>query len=511
MASTDSTSGERNTLWFEVEVPKFQPLAKQVITTDVCVVGAGFAGISTAYTLALEGKKVVLLEAREAISGESGRTTAHLMGTLDDRFYMLKKYHGTQGARLATESHMEAISIMEQNIQREGGNCDFARLSAYLFAPIHKKHGAEELDEEIEAAHEAGFVGATFVDRAPVAVDIGKAICFPNQGRIHPIKYLNMLLKGIQARGGQIYTHSKMASFEGGSSAHVKTADEGIVYCNNIVLCTNNSVDSMELMLKEEAFRSYAIAGVVPKGSVQDALFWDTEDPYHYVRLSPRDASTEWLISGGEDHRVGASVDYSQPFTKLEQWTRERFPALGEIFYRWSGEVWEPADLLGYLGRYTKDKENVFVITGDSGTGLTHTTIGAKIVTDLIMNRPNPYTALYAPTRKPSLRAVPGGMKAAFEMSSGYLNWIKRGDIADIEDLKPNTGGVLIKNRKPIACYKDETGKVTTCSAVCTHLYGIVNWNDSEKSWDCPCHGSRFDKYGKCIQGPAIKDLPPAQ
>jgi len=291
----------------------------------------------------------------------------------------------------------------------------------------------------------------------------------------------------------------------------VQTADEGTVNCNSIVLCMNNSVTSFELMLKQEAFRSYVIAGVVPKGSVQDALYWDTEDPYHYVRISPRDATTDWLISGGEDHRVGASVDYSLPFVNLEKWTKERFPALNEITYKWSGEVWEPADLLGYLGRYAHDKPNVFVITGDSGTGLTHTTIGAKIVTDLIMTRTNEWAELYSPTRKPSLRAIPGAMKAAFEMSSGYLNWVRSGDIADIEDLKPNTGGVLIKHRKPIACYKDENGHVTQCSALCTHLYGIVNWNDAEKSWDCPCHGSRFDKFGKCIQGPAVKDLPPVQ
>lgn len=517
MASTDTTSGTLNTLWFDVPVPKYQSLGKQTITTDVCVVGAGFAGISTAYALALEGKKVVILEAREVISGETGRTTAHLMSALDDRFYILQKYHGAQGAKLAAESHIQAINIIEQNIHREcefdpsSDLCDFARVNGYLFTPEQKKSELEELEEEMRSAHESGHSAATMEDGAPIGFKTGKTICFPEQGRLHPIKYLNVLLKAIEARGGQIFTHSKVLSFEGGEKANVKTEAEGVVQCSQIVLAMNNSVNSFELMLKEEAFRTYAMAGAIPKGSVKDALYWDTADPYHYVRISPRDANTDWLISGGEDHRVGASVDYSQPFAKLEAWTKERFPMVNEFQFKWSGEVWEPHDLLGYLGKYVHDKDNVYVITGDSGTGLTHTTIGAKIITDLIMNRSNEWSKLYDPSRKPSLRSLPHGAKASFEMSSGYLSWMRSGDIKDIEDLRPNTGGVLFHNRKPIACYKDENGKVTQCSAVCTHLNGVVNWNDAEKSWDCPCHGSRFDKYGKCIQGPAIKDLPPVQ
>jgi len=322
------------------------------------------------------------------------------------------------------------------------------------------------------------------------------------------------LVKGILARGGQIYTQTRMMSFEGGDNAHVKTlsgADEGSVMCKHVVLAMNNSVSSMGLMLKEEAFRTYAIAGPVPKGSVPLALYWDTADPYHYMRLAPKDSETDWLISGGEDHRVGASVDYSKPFSNLEAWTRARFPSLGELKYKWSGEVWEPADLLGYMGRFPHDKQNVYVITGDSGTGLTHTTIGAKIISDLVMGRPNEWTQLYEPTRRPSLRAAIPFLRGTIESSSGYLNWVKRGDIKDIEDLKPGCGGVMIEGTKHIACYKDENGNVSKCSAVCTHLHGIVNWNAAEKSWDCPCHGSRYDKFGKCIQGPAIKDLPPAQ
>lgn len=512
MASTDSTSGTLNTIWFDVPIPKYPALGKQTIETDVCIVGAGMAGISTAYALARDGMRVVILEAREVISGETGRTTAHLMSALDDRFYMLEKYHGAQGARLAAESHMEAIDIIEENIRRENDDpCDFKRVNGYLFSHDQKQQHLDELDEELFAAKFSGHSNVTMLEGAPTTIATGKAICFPNQGRFHPIKYMNVLLKAIEARGGRVFTHSKVASFEGGDKAHAKTVEEGIVNCKHVILAMNNPVNSFEMMFKEEAFRSYVVAGPVPKGSVTDALYWDTADPYHYVRIAPRDEVTDWLISGGEDHRVGASVDYSKPFVNLEAWTRSRFPALQEIQAKWSGEVWEPHDLLGYMGKYVHDKGNVYVITGDSGTGMTHTTIGAKIISDLIMNRKNEYIELYSPSRKPSLRALPNGAKATFEMSSGYLNWVRSGDIKDIEDLKPNCGGVLIHNRKPVACYKDENGQVFKCSAVCTHLNGIVNWNDAEKSWDCPCHGSRFDKFGKCLQGPAIKDLPAAE
>jgi len=227
------------------------------------------------------------------------------------------------------------------------------------------------------------------------------------------------------------------------------------------------------------------------------------------VRITRKNDQEDYLLVGGEDHKVGGNNDYEKPYHNLEEWTRKHFPQMGNIAYKWSGQVWEPADSLAYLGRHAHDKKNVYIITGDSGTGLTHTTIGGKLITDLIMGRENEWAQIYEPTRKPGVSAAGSFARGAFEMSSGYLRWLKMGDISDIEDLKPNTGGVLLKGKTHIACYKDENGVVSQCSAICTHLNGIVKWNDGEKSWDCPCHGSRFDKFGKCIQGPAIKDLPP--
>lgn len=507
-SNSDITSGEHITLWLDkVDIPSYKPLGSTIVEADVCVVGGGLAGLSTAYALAVEGKKVVLLESREIMSGESGRTTAMLMSALDDRFYAIKEMHGAVGAKMAAQSHIQAVNIIEENAKRENIDCDFVRLDAYLFSEPSQ---ASELDTELPYAIEAGHVGAHIIENAPIpGMSSAKAIVFPNQGQFHPVKYMAGLAKGITSRGGQIFTHTRASEFNDGPNASVKTTENGVVNCKNIVVATCNPVvNSFSMILKQEPYRSYVIVGDVPKGSVKSAMFWDNQDPYHYARLSPKDATSDWLIIGGEDHRVGAHPsDIGSLYKNLESWTRGKWPQFGAVSYKWSGEVWEPLDFMGFIG-LNPGAKNIYIISGDSGTGMTHTTLGGKIITDLILGRENEWAKLYDPTRKPtSLKAVAKFARSQMEGSVGYLKWLKLGDVSDIEDIKPCSGGVILKNHQYIAAYKDEHNVMHACSAVCTHLGGIVTWNDDEKSWDCRCHGSRFDKFGKVIAGPANKDL----
>lgn len=338
----------------------------------------------------------------------------------------------------------------------------------------------------------------------------GKAIVYPQQAQLHPIKYLVGLAQAIVNRGGAIYTHSHATSFTGGPEGMVVTTDGGSVRCKDIVLATCNPVlNSWNMIIKQEPMRTYVIVGQVPKGSVPNALFWDTEDPYHYVRLSPHTAQYDWLIVGGEDHRVGMHPTHIDTlYANLEAWARARFPTLcAQIHYKWSGQVWEPLDMLGYFGHKPSGPQNIYVITGDSGTGLTNTTIGAKVVTDLIVGRDNKWANLYAPSRMPSVKTTGDFLKSAGKLSAAYLKWVNAGEVKDIEDIRPCSGAVMRKGLHYTAVYKDETGAVFECSAVCTHLKAIVKWNDDEKSWDCPAHGSRFDRFGKVISGPANEDL----
>jgi Rieske Fe-S protein len=262
---------------------------------------------------------------------------------------------------------------------------------------------------------------------------------------------------------------------------------------------------------------SYAIGAIVPRGAVATALYWDTLDPYHYVRiqpLPPEAGMTEQngaeeqdvLIVGGEDHKTGQDPAHSDPYARLEAWARERFPMIREVRFRWSGQVLETIDGLAFIGRNPLDQPNVFIVTGDSGMGMTHGTIAGILLTDLILGRENPWTTLYDPSRK-TLRALDRFVMENLNLARQYGDWLTSGDVDSPAQIKAGAGAVIRHGLTKLAVYRDEQGACHECSAICTHLGGIVHWNDAEKTWDCPCHGSRFDRLGGVLSGPANRDL----
>ena len=265
------------------DVPGRPSLASDLVT-DVCIVGAGIAGLTTAYLLAREGRAVVVLDDGPIGGGETGRTTAHLASALDDRFYHLEHLHGERGSRLAAESHAAAIDRIETIVGESGIACDFARVDGYLFAAPGEP--ADELDREADAARRAGLQ-VEKVARAPLgSFDTGPALRFPRQAQFHPLRYLSGLAKAVLAAGGQIYTDVHVEEFEGGAKAHVKTATGRKVACKVVVVATNTPVnDRVVIHTKQAPYRTYVVGVEVPTGSVQKALFWDTADPYHYVRM----------------------------------------------------------------------------------------------------------------------------------------------------------------------------------------------------------------------------------
>lgn len=237
-------------------------------------------------------------------------------------------------------------------------------------------------------------------------------------------------------------------------------------------------------------------------------MVWDTLEAYHYVRLAPYDNEYDVLIVGGEDHKTGQASDFEARYRRLEDWTRQRFPSAERVLYRWSGEVFEPLDGVAHIGRNTADADNVYICTGDSGNGLTHGTLGAMLIRDLIIGRENPWESLYSPSRV-SMSNVADFLKENLNVAAQYADWVTPGEVAAADELAPGEGGVIRRGLRKVACYRDEEGALHECSAVCPHLAGIVTWNSSEKSWDCPCHGSRFDRFGKVFVGPANTDLAP--
>lgn len=502
----ESGSGSTVSIWMATaKMPEFSPLAEDS-QADVCVVGAGIAGMTTAYLLAREGRKVIVLDDGEVGAGMTGRTTAHLVNALDDSFFELERLHGGRGARLAAESHTAAIERVEAIVKAEKIDCDFERLDGYLFVP--PGDSKKILDDELAALHRAGIVEAEMVKRAPIKdFDTGAAIRFPRQGQFHPLKYLAGLARAITRDGGRIYTQTHAGKIEGGEPARIETENGATVIADAVVVATNTPVnDRFAIHTKQAGYSTYVIGARVPRGSIEKALFWDTPDPYHYVRIQSLDEKGDVLIVGGEDHKTGQADDAGHRYAALERWTKTRFPMIEGIEFRWSGEVMEPVDSLAFIGRNPLDESNVFIATGDSGNGMTHGTIAGILITDLIMGRENEWATLYEPTRK-TLRALPEFARENLNVAEQFTDWVTPGEVDSADEIAPGDGAIVRRGLTKSAVYKDESGATHELSAVCRHLGCIVAWNSLEKTWDCPCHGSRYDATGKVIMGPANSDL----
>jgi glycine/D-amino acid oxidase-like deaminating enzyme/nitrite reductase/ring-hydroxylating ferredoxin subunit len=487
------------------KLPSYSPLTLDT-AADVCVIGAGISGLTTAYLLTQVGKSVVVLDDGAIGSGMTSVTTAHLVNALDDRFMDLERLHGERGSRLAAESHSKAIDQIENIVSRERIACDFTRLDGYLVRG--PEHDEEYLDRELAAAHRAGLQHVTKVPRAPVSYDTKPCLRFPNQAQFHPLKYLAGLAQAVENGGGKIFTGTHATKVDGGKHASVST-NSGNVAATAIVVATNTPVNDLVVVhTKQAPYMTYVIGARVPKNSVPLMLLWDTGDPYHYVRLHPGvDAHHDLLIVGGEDHKTGQADDIEERHTRLEQWTRERFQSMQDVTYRWAGQVMEPVDSLAFIGHNPLDKDNVYTVTGDSGNGMTHGTIAGILITDLILGRHNPWQALYDPGRV-TLRATKEFAKEAVNMAAQYADWVTGGDVSSPDQIEKGSGAVIRRGALKVAVYKDPTGALHERSAICPHLGCIVQWNPAEKTWDCPCHGSRFDKFGEVINGPANTGLP---
>jgi Rieske Fe-S protein len=289
-----------------------------------------------------------------------------------------------------------------------------------------------------------------------------------------------------------------------------------VVSARHIVVATNTPVNDLVTMhTKQAAYRTYVVGLALERGAMPHMLLWDTPDPYHYVRVTKgppveddEDVEDgEVLIVGGEDHKTGQDddTDASERFKRLIEWTRKRFPVKGKALYHWSGQIMEPIDLMAFIGRNPGD-DNVYIATGDSGNGMTHGTIAGLLISDLIAGHDNPWATLYDPSRK-TLRAAKEFARENLNVAAQYGDLVTGGDVDSADQIKPGSGAIVRRGLAKVAVYRDLQGKVIERSAICPHLGCVVQWNDGEKTWDCPCHGSRFDAEGKVLNGPAISDL----
>jgi glycine/D-amino acid oxidase-like deaminating enzyme/nitrite reductase/ring-hydroxylating ferredoxin subunit len=496
----------RRPLWRETVTLSERPALEGRATADVCVIGAGIAGLTTAYQLARDGRTVIVLEDGAIAGGQSERTTAHLSNAIDDRYERIASLHGHDAARLAADSHTQAIDHIEQIVESEGIACGFARVDGFL---VQAPQAPRNLEAELAAATGAGLIGLELLDRSPVPGLGGPCIRFPRQGQFQPLEYLTGLAAAAERHGARIHCGSHVVDIQGQASVCVRTESGASVRAGHAVVATNSPIHTwVALHTKQFAYRTFVVALDVEPAAVPRALYWDNLDPYHYVRTHREPGShREILIAGGEDERIGPLTKERarSRYARLEEWTRKHFPGVGSLHGCWSGEVLEPVDGLAFIGRTPGDSDAVYLATGDSGMGLTHGTIAGMLLADLLAGRSNPWTELYDPARK-SLSALPQFLRGNLGTAVRYGDWLEP-SLRDPQALRPGMGAVVRRGLRELAVYRDDAGELHVFSARCRHLGGRVGWNADDATWDCPCHGARYDAFGRVIQGPANADL----
>lgn len=492
--------------WIDSQhLPKF-PALKKDLTVDVVVIGAGITGVSSAYLLKKAGLRVALLERERCGGVDTSYTTAHLTCVTDVRLHKLVSTFGKDRARALWEAGFAAIDQIVANIQNEDIDCDFRWVPGYLFAAIEGKlMDITSLKKDAALAREFGF-SAEFMDAVPYLAPPGVKI--GHQAKFHPLKYLRGLLEKIPGQGSHVFEHTEVGEFC--EKPMVISANGHKIRCRYVVLATHTPlmgktgiVSATLFQTKLYLYTSYALGAKLPPQLVPEALFWDTADPYHYLRVDKR-RGFDYAIFGGEDHKTGQEPDTEERYARLQNKMQEWIPA-AVVDHRWSGQVVETNDGLPFIGETAKSQ---FVATGFSGNGMTFGTLAAIMAVDAALGRKNPWKNLLSPHRK-KLR---GGTWHYLKENKDYPYYLIRDRMAGAEAKKTSAvrageGKILNLHGKKVAAYRDDKGKLTLCSPVCTHLGCIVAWNRAEQTWDCPCHGSRFKATGELLAGPAEEPL----
>jgi glycine/D-amino acid oxidase-like deaminating enzyme/nitrite reductase/ring-hydroxylating ferredoxin subunit len=471
------------------------------LDVDVVLVGGGITGITAALRLKEAGLRVVVLDAHTIASGVTGATTAHFTEALDTRYAVLATKFGRNGARLAAQSQRAAIEHVADRVARLGLACDFRKLPAYLYA--EPEADQSEIELEYEASRSAGL-SVSLLPAAPLPWATGKAVRYEAQATLHPREYVLGLAARIPGDGSHVFEHTRVTDWKDGEPCEVFTAG-GTVRAKSVFLATHEPITKVFLQTKVSHYRSYVLALRTRLVDFPDALFFDTEDPYHYIRRFDRDGAT-WLIVGGEDHKTGQEKDTRRAFQRLERWCDAKFDyeALTDA---WSSQVVEPVDGLPFVG-LAPTSHHVYVATGFSGNGMTHGTMSALLVSDLVLGRTNPWADLYKATRMKLLASASEFVRENVDFPA-YLvsDRVTSPEATSVAEIPSGEGRIVQVGGRKLAVYRDEEGSLSALSPVCTHLYCHVNWNSAERSWDCPCHGSRFDTEGEIIEGPAVHAL----
>ena len=485
-----------STIWDDKKLPRHAPLEEDE-KVDVAIVGGGITGLTAARLLDRAGRKVTVLEQNRIGSGTTGGTSAHVTQVPDHRYSELVSKFDRDTIRQVVESTRAGLERIAAFIEEDGISCDWARIPAYLYT--EDKDEVSRLEEEADASRSVGMA-AEFVREVPLPFPAAGAVRYDNQARFHPLKYLGGLAEKLQ---GRIHEETRVLKVEGDGPYRVET-ERGTVTADAVLFATHTPAGFSLLHAELEPLRSYVLGVRLRNQEPPDGLFFDTAEPYNYTRRQG-----EVLIVGGKDHKTGHG-DPDESFRALEEYVRQRWN-VESIDHRWSAQFYDPPDGLPLIGQaFTSPR--VFVSTGYSGTGLVFGTVGGMLMTDLVLEREPEWARIYRPTRLKPLAGGPHIAKMNLESAADFVkDRLTVHRIDDVSEVPVGEGQVVRLGGEKVAIYREKEDKVHAVSPVCTHAGCLVHWNGSEKSWDCPCHGSRFSPDGEVLEGPAVKALEPVQ
>jgi len=497
--------------WRSADVAEYPALAADH-EVDVAIVGGGMTGASTAFLLKHAGRRVALIERDRCAQLDTGNTTAHLTHVTDKPLSELVSALGRDHAGAVWDAGIAAVEQISRNVGAAAIDCDFAWVPGYYHASIEaQRDERDSLSAEANLVQELGFP-AEYVARVPL-FDV-PGVRFPNQAVFHPLKYVDGLLRRVPGDGSFVFEKSNVERIEeadSGSSRILVHAGRHTIRCGFVVIATDvplaglsNLVRATLLQAKLAPYTTYAIGARIPGRRIPAACYWDSSDPYYFLRTAPLNGAQDYVVFGGLDHKTGQVEQTAERYTALER-TLERYVPDAKVEHRWSGQVVESHDGLPFIGTTTG---NQFVATGFSGNGITFGTVAAMMARDAVCGRSNPWSALFSPDRT----ALRHGTWNYLRENRDYPYYLlkdrlERRESVPIESLAPGEGRVIRLDGRRVAAYRDAAGRVSLCSPVCPHLGCIVHWNTAESTWDCPCHGSRFRPTGELLAGPAESPL----
>ncbi len=490
--------GKTPSLWLDTQPSATYPAMTADVSVDVAIIGAGITGLTLATLLKEAGQTVAVIEMASVGSGVTGRTTAHITEIVDGRYQTLISNFGEEGARLIADSSRSAIDSISERVQRKHIDCDFQRVSGYLYTEFQEK--VKEIESEVEAAQKCG-VTCELTHSVPLPFPVQTALKVDNQAEFHPLKYLAALAKDIPGAGSHLFEETHVESFEDGEPCRVIT-NHGIVTARSIVLATHTPLGlNISLQTRVTAYRSYVIAVHLENQDVPVGLFWDTEDPYNYIR-----SYDDLVIIGGRDHKTGQDEEAESRYDELEAYARVHFN-VRDVAYRWSAQVYEPVDAAPYIGK-NPGSEHVYVATGYGGNGMTYGTIAAHLLADLLLEHANRWSEVYDPARFKPLASAGDFIKENINVAEHLVaDRFAAPDANTLSEVSAGQGKIVEINGEKVAAYRSPDGSLHLLAPQCKHMGCLVQWNNAENTWDCPCHGGRYSSLGEVIEGPPTSNL----